>query len=872
MSNNVVQSYRTWERILDRAENMTGHSVTSQGRSPASRSDSAISVECSNSAERELSGTITPLDPHNLMESLDQDLRGNSSQVTRKLMRFLGEQFPVGHEKKERDDPDDAPSGTQDPLPSILKIAQQGWVVDEQGTGKRERRAPTLPTAELLPEDAELLARWTPSALQGVVSETTRYFEYGLRGPKRDVARDLDPLQRGMISEQRAQELFDAYFEYIHPQWAMLDPSKHALDLVRRQSAYLTTSILALGSIALATLPDAVEDQVAEALRLRAHVEKLDLVVYSTGARSLEIVQGRILLSRFGVSSRTRLDEQRWVRSAMIPRMAAEIGLGPATAHTHSRGSTGRSFDDPDYWNALRTRAFMILNEYRFFTFSGRCPLDLSYFELEKAEIDQISTIGADHPSASLPALYHLYIFQKEVRRRLDTLGEATPSSTLQLQADLSWVTHYTSQWIAAWCNPTSHAPARWHLLHDALSVHLLLSTRIISRLPQTHTSSRADHQRYLLSIAIRIFEAALDAERGTHMTHRASIFPFAGALILRFSDRRDLVLGLALRMAGDPCRENYVPTFVRSAGNQLLAMLWWVVVPANRGRVCPSGLGTLESAGSSASNQKNQEAQGQSGPAPCAPVLAVDGDVLSQLPTMPVHTPEGLVRSLPQQDNDQRFSYYNSQSVAATEAQPPEPPATEVGIGGAHSSVPVFNEDGPGLVSLTQLSADPPHGFDGADWLDLDASWDFPLASGTPFLTSPELVSGIDELGAGLESAGSFDDVTHAKGNASYITLADMDDGLIEGSRYLGSSLYPDPSPTLSRSRSTVGGGRAADISSGLHEPVLSPTGTGVELPSLDGPFNSDGSHVSRDRDRDGYRETLFLTINRLLEMASAA
>lgn len=105
------------------------------------------------------------------------------------------------------------------------------------------------------------------------------------------------------------------------------------------------------------------------------------------------------------------------------------------------------------------------------------------------------------------------------------------------------------------------------------------MSSRIIGRLPQTE--GQAAHKKYLLDIAIRIFQEALDAPQGTHMTHRASIFPFAGALILQCSDRRDLVLRLALRMAGRPDKQ-YVPTFIRSAGNQLLAMLWYAFAHSN--------------------------------------------------------------------------------------------------------------------------------------------------------------------------------------------------------------------------------------------------------------------------------------------------
>ena len=76
----------------------------------------------------------------------------------------------------------------------------------------------------------------------------------------------------------------------------MLDPSLHTLAFVRQRSALLTTTILAIGSTAgIAISPEAYSEHVTEALRLHAHVEKLNLVVYATGARSVHIVQAQIV-------------------------------------------------------------------------------------------------------------------------------------------------------------------------------------------------------------------------------------------------------------------------------------------------------------------------------------------------------------------------------------------------------------------------------------------------------------------------------------------------------------------------------------------------------------------------------------------------
>ncbi|KAF2014440.1 hypothetical protein BU24DRAFT_451484 [Aaosphaeria arxii CBS 175.79] len=522
----------------------------------------------SGDLESQETGTITPLDPHNLMKSLDEISSRKSKQLTRRLLHLLGEQFPVC-ESKEVEVSSEGQGSFQDLLPSITKIAKQGWNLDGGSDSRRSKRPAVLSVADLPSEDARLLDLWTPAALQEMVSETTRYFEYGLQGSKRDVARDLDPLQRSMISFDRAHELFTAYFDMVHPQWSMLNPSLHTLQFVRSRSAMLTTTVLALGSIALATLPDHIDEQIAEAKKLYAHAEKLSLVVYSTGARSIEIVQAQILLSRFGMSSRTRLDEQRWLRSAMIPRMAIEIGLIPRSRdRQHNADSEDAEMQRS---NALRTRAFLILNEYRFFSFNGSAPIDLDCFNLNGEEIEEITQLTADHHSVSLPALYQLYLFQNELRKRADSYSGQKQLDTLHLEADLAWISSYIQQWIRQYCSQDASPRSRAHLIHDALSCQLLLSARIVGKLSES--ANLPTHQRRLLDTALAIFRSALDDPVTIHMNTRGSIFPFAGAIILRFGERRDLVLRLALRLAGDPTRP-YVPNFVRNAGSQLLAML----------------------------------------------------------------------------------------------------------------------------------------------------------------------------------------------------------------------------------------------------------------------------------------------------------
>jgi hypothetical protein len=156
------------------------------------------------------------------------------------------------------------------------------------------------------------------------------------------------------------------FWEYIHPQWSILDPLLHTQSFVRSSSAFLYTVILAISSTALATGPQGDADDVAEAFRLQAHAEHLIVVNFILGAKSCEIIQGHILFHVWSLAPRRYLDDNRYVRMSMCSRMALELGLhraqrdirrNPQARHTMATAQIPR--------NRLRTRAFLLMVENR---------------------------------------------------------------------------------------------------------------------------------------------------------------------------------------------------------------------------------------------------------------------------------------------------------------------------------------------------------------------------------------------------------------------------------------------------------------------------------------------------------------------------
>lgn len=89
-------------------------------------------------------------------------------------------------------------------------LAERNWALQKSASFIRKDLASGSSTIATNLEDNKnwLFQKWTPQTLQALETEQNRYYRHGSLGSKCDVADELDPIQRGLISEQRAEELF----------------------------------------------------------------------------------------------------------------------------------------------------------------------------------------------------------------------------------------------------------------------------------------------------------------------------------------------------------------------------------------------------------------------------------------------------------------------------------------------------------------------------------------------------------------------------------------------------------------------------------------------------------------------------------------
>ncbi|XMA14581.1 hypothetical protein WAI453_007372 [Rhynchosporium graminicola] len=142
---------------------------------------------------------------------------------------------------------------------------------------------------QLLARASDLSAPTTsylsPPRIPGAVGDQQLLDFFGPFRPSLDVGVDIDPIELGLVTEEEAAVLFSYFHENLaHTRWG-LDPILHTPQFVRKQSAFLFTSIMAASAL---FMPNAS----AVSRRLSVHCNLLAQKLRTRRNRSPEIVLG----------------------------------------------------------------------------------------------------------------------------------------------------------------------------------------------------------------------------------------------------------------------------------------------------------------------------------------------------------------------------------------------------------------------------------------------------------------------------------------------------------------------------------------------------------------------------------------------------
>ncbi|WVQ72840.1 hypothetical protein IAR50_002401 [Cryptococcus sp. DSM 104548] len=568
---------KTLERLAEQAHQRSQITTRVNPSKPPKNNTSggrAISSPLSRVQSSQSEGAyLDPFSRPQPTSSMETATQPSSSSFDRSNLRVLEKSFPTDSER--------VPSTTQietedsgsrsdlhNPLLFLAECARKGW--DSTPHWESPLVIPA-PIGELPVEDARNLERWSLRHFEEVVEDQRGYFQHGLHGSKRDVGKDLDPVSWRIIGEDQVIPLFDAYFRYCHTHWPMLDRNLHTPEFTRSRSVFLFAVILALGATSLATLPKSSSRKRTIATKLFAHVEKLQLVICATAAKSIEIVQAELLSQMWALRTPRLVDDQRAMRLGMAFRMAGQIGLQHPSKHSDAAPLDAFAKND------LMVRVSLILTESRWESIADRKEVINVGFDLTDSERAILLRVHPLDPEAIIASDYELYVFEIESKARILSSSSSQSLQSTSLDAELSFIQTYLASWESRWLNPQTDPLRRWSFQYASLRSLLVGLMRIAKARGNRPGPWTSNFRTDLLDVSTRILEGALSHERALHMLRPTSVLVFVSTMVLQLTPRgareRDLILRVALRLAGEAGREE-MKTFATHNGFQILNML----------------------------------------------------------------------------------------------------------------------------------------------------------------------------------------------------------------------------------------------------------------------------------------------------------
>ncbi|KAH8821906.1 hypothetical protein F5884DRAFT_105616 [Xylogone sp. PMI_703] len=354
------------------------------------------------------------------------------------------------------------------PLPSSESSAAQ---YDSPRTSESSRPGPK-PNLQSLPGRVSLGLSINPERLRkgmdvlfDLEPRSNRHSDY-FKPPephsRRDIGPDVDPVELGIVTMDKAEALFPIYFSRLHPINGILDPNLHTPTFVRARSALLFTWMLALTA--------QFEPNCSTlAKRLRLHGEKLSKYVHSCGYKSVDIIQGYYISLLSATPATSMYEERTWLYTMYAFGVAADLGLDQRCRDLPGRSGADTLRDptgSPQHQSALsnRSEGHMDPDELQRRLARNRERTWLRILLWERAnsaargrmnafpenELTQQTETWWKHPLA-IQTDRHTCAFI-ELRRQLALMHAELRKEALKPQSDPHWVRKFINKSIASWC------------------------------------------------------------------------------------------------------------------------------------------------------------------------------------------------------------------------------------------------------------------------------------------------------------------------------------------------------------------------------------------------------------------------------------
>ncbi|WRT65953.1 uncharacterized protein IL334_002904 [Kwoniella shivajii] len=137
-----------------------------------------------------------------------------------------------------------------------------------------------------------------------------------------DVAPEHDVISLQMVSLPEAQHLFDSFMNYLTNGSMYFDPKLHTLSYVRSKSSFLLGVILAMASAHINVCQSVLLHS-----QLLNHVNRLETHVRNKNFKSIEIVQGLLLLASWAEIPHSLSRDKTWLYVSHATALAVELRL-----------------------------------------------------------------------------------------------------------------------------------------------------------------------------------------------------------------------------------------------------------------------------------------------------------------------------------------------------------------------------------------------------------------------------------------------------------------------------------------------------------------------------------------------------------------
>lgn len=419
-------------------------------------------------------------------------------------------------------------------------------------------------TDELLPDEPMLPQESTTTLFSNASYGRSSQLLHNLHSVRADVRPDWDPVSAGIMDVETSKVLFDTFMVKLEALLSFFDPRIHTFQYIRNHSSLLFTTMCWLAAT-VSDFPTAARVMVD----LKAHIDNVLLpAIYCQNLRSVEIVQGFLMLAAYLRPTQNPSDDRSWTLLGHAIRVATDLDMHsrvlstsqshqPLSASTPASGSHSESttlreasqskeaqkqHDILHQRNRERAWMHIWLHEASSSQYTGRVSL------LSKDPIVESSRGWHLHPDALHTDVVFVALIElrsqlsqnKELFRLLSSRSAHSSGdqdhkmsqASTAAQADSSWIRHFLdrshrdlSSWEERWVINPSHStsyprPLRLELgtLYICYARMQLLSLPL--QWPTLQPSMATRIVSDLHSVSIKYLEDFLDRTSPERLAH----------------------------------------------------------------------------------------------------------------------------------------------------------------------------------------------------------------------------------------------------------------------------------------------------------------------------------------------------------------